>query len=134
MLKLELPGTTSTLIVKDGTEMYFCAVEVFIGSENLQLHKCERRLLPLYGGEDGDDMERVNLLRMIWALDYIERCENETILTTPIKEIRLHLSPERNGWHTMFEIRIADEEAKIHVCNPSWPVNAIAKLVSIDAA
>jgi len=132
MLTLQLPETSYKLVVQDSTLMYIRAVEVLIGGIRHQLNQCEKRILPLFAGEDSDDMERVNLLRLMGAIKYIERCRTENLQTSILHEIRLHLSPERNGWHTMFEVRIVLGEAQIHVCNPSWSVNAMHRMMSIE--
>jgi len=126
-MALKLPGTNQRLEVSG---LYLRAVEVLLGSDGVEDHDCEVRLLPLSQGSKTDSPEVLNSYRNVRAHAYIDRCRDES-QGDEIRQVILWFDQEAFGYHRVFQVIIRDGTASIKIPDPTGPRIKLAENMHI---
>jgi len=106
MVSIVIPRTNYTLEVQEGVDMFIRGVEVFVGTPEMELHRCEVRYMPLYESLH-DTTDEINAIRIREARRFLHVCQEAARdKDMQILHFRIHLAPEIDSWHTMFEVRV----------------------------
>ncbi len=137
MSTIVIPRANYTLEVQEGVEMYLRGVEVFVGTAGLELRRCEVRYMPLYESLLGTTDE-INAIRIREARRFLNVCQGAARdKDMEIVHFRIHLAPEVDSFHTMFEVRVntlivnGKPDVELVIPNPTRPKIQLEKKLAL---
>jgi len=136
MASIVIPNTSYRLEIQDGTPMYLKELVGYLGTATMELHHCQRRHQPLFTGDIAQAMNQINTLRLMEiAVTMGQWRADASRLAWRLLQYRLHLAPEQQAWHTVFEIHVDltqdNPVPKLVVPDPTAPKIALEKKLSI---
>ncbi len=136
MSSIVIPLTHYRVEIQDGTPMYLREVQAYLGTANMELHHCQRRHQPLFTGDVAQAMSQINSLRVLEVGITMDQWRADaTKLGLQLVQYRLHLAPEQQAWHTVFEIHVdlmqVNPVPRIVLPDPTGPKIALEKKLSI---
>ena len=131
-----IPRTHYRLEVQDGTPMYLRELQAYLGTATMELHHCQRRHQPLFTGDVAHAMNRINSIRLMEVAITMDQWRADAAnMGLQLVQYRLHLAPEPQAWHTVFEVHVnlmrEDPVPRIVIPDPTGPKIALEKMLSI---